>query len=132
LDQILAESNKLLPYEGNVKITLPEKPGGDISISKVRIGFFARAGSDQLKLNPENLQVKETALFSELSVRQQIGRSVKALHTGEIFGQFTKFLWFVGCLIATSLPITGTLIWWNKKKRSNRKKQSKQLKSSLN
>jgi uncharacterized iron-regulated membrane protein len=68
-------------------------------------------------LNPENLEVKEANLFGDLPVRQQIGRSVKALHTGEIFGQFTKFLWFIGCLIATSLPITGTLIWLNKKKK---------------
>lgn len=117
LDEILLAANKTLNYEGNVRITLPEKPGSDISISKSRTGFFARAGADQLKLNPENLVVKESNLFGDLPVRQQIGRSVKALHTGEIFGQFTKFLWFVGCLIATSLPITGTLIWLNKKKK---------------
>ncbi|MBS4069976.1 MAG: PepSY domain-containing protein [Algoriphagus sp.] len=117
LDEILLAANKTLNYEGNVRITLPEKPGSDISISKSRTGFFARAGADQLKLNPENLEVKEANLFGDLPVRQQIGRSVKALHTGEIFGQFTKFLWFVGCLIATSLPITGTLIWLNKKKK---------------
>ena len=117
LDEILLAANKTLNYEGNVRITLPEKPGSDISISKSRTGFFARAGADQLKLNPENLEVKEANLFADLPVRQQIGRSVKALHTGEIFGQFTKFLWFVGCLIATSLPITGTLIWLNKKKK---------------
>lgn len=117
LDEILLAANKTLNYEGNVRITLPEKPGSDISISKSRTGFFARAGADQLKLNPENLEVKEANLFGDLPVRQQIGRSVKALHTGEIFGQFTKFLWFLGCLIATSLPITGTLIWLNKKKK---------------
>ena len=117
LDEILLAANKTLNYEGNVRITLPEKPGSDISISKSRTGFFARAGADQLKLNPEKLEVKEANLFGDLPVRQQIGRSVKALHTGEIFGQFTKFLWFVGCLIATSLPITGTLIWLNKKKK---------------
>ncbi len=127
LDEILVAANTQLDYAGNVRITLPEKPGGDVSISKSRTGFFARAGADQLKLNPENLEVKEANLFGDLPVRQQIGRSVKALHTGEIFGQFTKFLWFVGCLIATSLPITGTLIWWNKrkKKKSTRKAISK-------
>lgn len=122
LDEILLAANTNLDYAGNVRITLPEKPGSDVSISKSRTGFFARAGADQLKLNPENLEVKEANLFGDLPVRQQIGRSVKALHTGEIFGQFTKFLWFVGCLIATSLPITGTLIWLNKKKK---KKPSK-------
>jgi uncharacterized iron-regulated membrane protein len=127
LDEILVAANTKLDYAGNVRITLPEKPGGDVSISKSRTGFFARAGADQLKLNPENLEVKEANLFGDLPVRHQIGRSVKALHTGEIFGQFTKFLWFLACLIATSLPITGTLIWWNKrkKKKSTRNTSSK-------
>jgi uncharacterized iron-regulated membrane protein len=120
-DEILIAANNTLNYDGNVRITLPEKPGADISISKSRTGFFARAGADQLKLKPENLEVKEANLFGDLPVRQQIGRSVKALHTGEIFGQFTKFLWFLACMIATSLPITGTLIWWNKRKKKRSK-----------
>ncbi|GAB3233734.1 PepSY domain-containing protein [Algoriphagus aestuariicola] len=126
-EEIVAASNATLAYEGNLRISLPSKPKGDISVSKSRTGFFAKAGSDQLTLDPASLEVKEAKLFSDLSVRQQIGRSVKSLHTGEIFGQFTKFLWFVACLIATSLPITGTLIWWNKqkKKKTTRPKQSK-------
>jgi uncharacterized iron-regulated membrane protein len=117
LDEILLVVNQNLDYAGNMRISLPEKPESDVSISKSRTGFFARAGADQLKLDPENLKIKEVKLFEDLPVRQQIGRSVKALHTGEIFGQFTKFLWFVGCLIATSLPVTGTLIWLNKRKK---------------
>lgn len=133
LDEILAGANKQLDYQGNVRITLPEEPGKEIAISKSRTGFFARAGADQLKLNPENLEVLETNLFGDLPVRQQIGRSVKALHTGEIFGQFTKFLWFIACLIATSLPITGTLIWWNKhkKKKHSRAKSPKNTQAEM-
>ncbi|WP_026968774.1 PepSY-associated TM helix domain-containing protein [Algoriphagus terrigena] len=126
-DEVVAASNSTLAYDGNLRISMPGKPGGDISVSKSRTGFFAKAGSDQLTLDPASLEVKEAKLFSDLSTRQQIGRSVKSLHTGEIFGQFTKFIWFVACLIATSLPITGTLIWWNKRKtkKSKRSKQSK-------
>jgi uncharacterized iron-regulated membrane protein len=117
LDQVVSAGNSQLPYEGNLRITLPNEPDGEIALSKSRTGFFAKAGADQLTLDPASLELKEAKLFSDLSVRQQIGRSVKSLHTGEIFGQFTKFLWFVACLIATSLPITGTLIWWNKRKK---------------
>lgn len=128
LDGLLALGNSRLNYNGNLRITLPNKPGENISISKSRTGFFAKAGADLLTVEPGNLEVKEAKLFSDLTVRQQIGRSVKSLHTGEIFGQFTKFLWFVACLIATSLPITGTLIWWNKHKK---KKHAKAKKSAL-
>jgi uncharacterized iron-regulated membrane protein len=124
IDQVVAKSNSQLDYNGNLRITLPNKPGGDLSVSKSRTGFFAKAGADQLTLNPSTLELKEAKLFSDLPIRQQIGRSVKSLHTGEIFGQFTKFIWFIACLIATSLPITGTLIWWNKhkKKKSNKRR----------
>jgi len=124
LDELLAMANQQLPYQGNVRFTLPEDAEGDIGVSKSRIGFFARAGADQLKVIPATLEVKETILFGELPVRQQIGKSVKALHTGEIFGQFTKFLWFIACAVATSLPITGTLIWWNKRSKKGKKKSA--------
>jgi len=117
LDEALAAANQHLTYAGVVKLTFPEEPQGDLAISKSRIGFFARAGADQLKMNAQTLELKEKVLFGELPVRQQIGKSVKALHTGEIFGQFTKFLWAVACAIATSLPITGTMIWLNKRKK---------------
>ncbi len=122
LDELLALSSQQLPYEGNVRFTLPGDAEGEIGVSKSRIGFFARAGADQLKVIPATLEVKETILFGELPVRQQIGKSVKALHTGEIFGQFTKFLWVIACAVATSLPITGTLIWWNKRGKKGKKK----------
>lgn len=124
LDELLALSKQQLPYEGNVRFTLPEDAEGEIGVSKSRIGFFARAGADQLKVIPATLEVKETILFGNLPVRQQIGKSVKALHTGEIFGQFTKFLWVIACAIATSLPITGTLIWWNKRSKKGNKKSA--------
>lgn len=124
LDELLVLANQQLPYEGNVRFTLPEDAEGDIAVSKSRTGFFARAGADQLKVIPATLEVKETILFGELPFRQQIGKSVKALHTGEIFGQFTKFLWFIACAVATSLPITGTLIWWNKRSKKGKKKSA--------
>jgi len=128
LDQALAQANVALPYSRNSRISLPKDDSQSISISKYRTGFFARSGSDQLQLDQANLQVKETKLFSDMTVRQQIGRSVKSLHTGEIFGTFTKFLWFVACLIATSLPITGTLIWWNKRKKKKPSSQKSKVK----
>jgi uncharacterized iron-regulated membrane protein len=126
LEDIFAKTNTELPYPGNIRVSLPSKPSDPISVSKYRTGFFARAGADQLKLSAADLSVTEANLFSDLPWRQQVGRSVKSLHVGDIFGQFSKFLWFVACLIATSLPITGTLIWWNKRKKKPSKKKPAQ------
>ena len=126
LEDIFARTNEELSYEGNIRVSLPSKATDPISVSKYRTGFFARSGSDQLTLSSTDLSVVEANLFSDLPWRQQVGRSVKSLHVGDIFGQFSKFLWFVACLIATSLPITGTLIWWNKRKKKPTKKRPAQ------
>ncbi|MEN2283265.1 PepSY-associated TM helix domain-containing protein [Algoriphagus sp. SE2] len=123
LDEIIEATNNALPYEGIYRISLADKENELVRVSKYKTGFFARSGSDQLKLNPNSLDIVEANLFSDLPFRQQVGRSVKSLHTGDIFGQFTKFIWFIACLIATSLPITGTLIWLNKKKKKSAKKK---------
>ncbi|MCE7055868.1 PepSY domain-containing protein [Algoriphagus sp. AGSA1] len=123
IEEIFAKTNAELTYKGNIRVSLPIKATDPVSVSKYRTGFFARAGADQLTLSSDDLSVTEAKLFSDLPFRQQIGRSVKSLHVGDIFGQFSKFLWFVACLIATSLPITGTLIWWNKRKKKPAKKK---------
>lgn len=119
LDELLSEGNRLLSYEGNTRIYIPQSETDAIQVRKYKTGFFAGSGSDQIFLSPEDLSLVEASLFSDLPLRQQVGRSVKALHTGEIFGQFSKFLWFLACLVATSLPISGTLIWWNKRKKKS-------------
>ncbi|WP_111879715.1 PepSY domain-containing protein [Aequorivita sp. CIP111184] len=42
---------------------------------------------------------------------------------GTIFGWFSKTIHFISCLIATSLPITGVIIWLNKLKKKPKKKK---------
>jgi len=126
LDQVLDRTSKALSYPGIVRISLPESEHDAIQVRKYQTGFFARSGSDDLIFSPEDLSLLESKLFSDLPWKQQIGRSVKALHTGEIFGQITKFIWFLACAVATSLPITGTLIWWNKRKKKSISRKPKQ------
>lgn len=47
--------------------------------------------------------------------------AVWQLHMGQWWGQFGKFTTFLSGLIATSLPITGFLIWWGRRKKSKKK-----------
>ena len=47
---------------------------------------------------------------------------IKPLHLGEVYGSFSKILYFIACLLATSLPVTGTIIWLNKLKKKPKRK----------
>jgi uncharacterized iron-regulated membrane protein len=40
------------------------------------------------------------------------------LHTGRLFGIAGKILWSLVSLVSASLPVTGFIIWWKKRKKS--------------
>jgi uncharacterized iron-regulated membrane protein len=65
--------------------------------------------------------VTKKEIFKDKPFNERIAGSIKAIHVGNVYGTFTKILYFLACLIATSLPITGTLIWWNKLKKKPKK-----------
>lgn len=79
--------------------------------------FFAPAAGDKLTINQYTAEVLHTDIFRDKPVNERISGSIKAIHTGEVYGSFTKLLYFFACLVATSLPVTGTLIWINKLKK---------------
>lgn len=52
------------------------------------------------------------------------------LHTGRIYGWPTQILFVIISLISASLPVTGFLIWWGKRKKKSGSFKSKRPKSS--
>ncbi len=117
IEQYLAAADAALPYIGDYRISFPREPEGPITISKNRVGFFAPAAGDQVTLDAPTATVKEASVFRDKPFNERVAGSIKALHLGNVYGQFTKLLYFFACLIATTLPITGTLIWLNKMKK---------------
>ena len=117
IGQYLASANEALPYPGDYRITMPAGNANTLSITKNRLGFFAPAAGDQLTLDVATARVTETVIFRDKPFNQRVAGSIKALHVGNLYGQFTKLLYFFACLVATSLPITGTMIWLNKMKK---------------
>jgi uncharacterized iron-regulated membrane protein len=65
-------------------------------------------------------------MYKNYSVADKIRVSNFDWHTGRIGGFFTKILYFVAALFAASLPITGFLIWWGRRKKTKREAAKKQ------
>jgi len=122
IEHYLAEANAALSYAGDYRISIPKSSKESVNISKTKVGFFAPAASDQIKLSIQNAKIEEVSLFTDKPLNERITSSIKAIHVGNVYGSFTKLLYFIACLIATSLPITGTLIWLNKMKKKPSKK----------
>ncbi|SIT89653.1 PepSY-associated TM helix domain-containing protein [Pontibacter indicus] len=112
----------VLPYQGDYRISLPTDSAATVSISKNKVGFFAPAASDKVQLDQYNGQILKAEIFADKPLNEQITSSIKPLHVGNVYGTFSKILYFIACLVATSLPITGTIIWINKLRKKSKKK----------
>jgi len=49
------------------------------------------------------------------------------IHVGSILGLPTKIIAFIVSLITASLPVTGFLIWWGRRKKAKKPVQKKQI-----
>ena len=110
-----------LPYKGDYRISLPTDSAATVSINKNKVGFFAPAASDKVQLDQYNGQVLKAEIFADKPLNEQITSSIKPLHVGNVYGTFSKILYFIACLVATSLPVTGTIIWINKLRKKSKK-----------
>lgn len=109
--------DQLLDYKGDVQVSIPVDSADAVLVNKTQTGFFAPVAADKIYLDRYTSAVIKTEIFSEKPFNERISGSIKALHVGDIYGKFSKIIYFLACLIATSLPVTGTLIWINKMKK---------------
>jgi len=60
--------------------------------------------------------------FDASSVGGKMRRMNYDIHIGTILGMPGKFLVFLGSLIGASLPVTGFIVWWNRKRFGKKKR----------
>ncbi|MBZ4187549.1 PepSY-associated TM helix domain-containing protein [Niabella beijingensis] len=116
-DKVLEIGNGPLRYTGITRLGFPADSTGTFSISKNDAASWNSAATDKLIIDAYSGAVLKTDLFAAKTAGQKIAASIRPIHTGEIYGLVSKIIYFICCLIATSLPVTGTLIWLNKLKK---------------
>ncbi len=121
LASLIASADANFPYEGNYRLRFPADSAGSYVINKSRSGFFVLTAADKIQFEQYTGAVLKTEKFSDKPFNQQVASSVRSLHLGDIYGTFSKIIYFLACLFATSLPVTGTIIWINKLKKKSKK-----------
>jgi uncharacterized iron-regulated membrane protein len=117
IESFIGVADQNLNYTGDVTISLPADSSGAVQLSKTRKGFFAPVAADKIWIDQYTASVLQSEIFSQKPFNERVSNSIKAIHVGDVYGTFSKILYFLACLIATSLPVTGTLIWINKMKK---------------
>jgi uncharacterized iron-regulated membrane protein len=70
-------------------------------------------------LSPYNGKLLKADLYTNYTAYDKVARSNYDLHTGRIqaLGIGSKIIWFLAALMAASLPVTGFLIWWGRRRK---------------
>ena len=112
----IAIANAKLVYQGKTIISKIAQDGSPYEITKFNKDRFNVEAADKLFINSETGNIEKIELFNDMSLGERIMKQIRGLHVGTTYGLYSKILYFIVCLIATSLPITGVIIWINKMK----------------
>jgi len=116
IQNILNKTDSILPYKGIITISLPNNESSLIKIKKINRENTLRALlPDELEFNKSG-ELSQINLFKNKSPDQKLITISLPLHTGEILGWPSLILYFIVSLTGASLPVTGTYIWYKRKK----------------
>ncbi|WP_306349554.1 PepSY-associated TM helix domain-containing protein [Flavobacterium sp. '19STA2R22 D10 B1'] len=118
----LKVSDSILPYQGKTTISIPKSAEDAIEVSKIDGSKFNETANDRLVFDQFSGKILKKEIFAEKAFGDKLASQMKSIHLGDIYGLTSKIIYFIACLIATSLPVTGIFIWLNKMKKSNKKK----------
>lgn len=119
LNSLIAIIDEKLPYEGAIQFSLEGTATEALSVRKQPARGLQY--TDILQLNPYSGEIVFERLFAERSLGSKITSMIRILHTGEFYGLISKIIYFITCLLATTMPITGTWMWLNKLRTKKRK-----------
>jgi uncharacterized iron-regulated membrane protein len=122
-DAALALARQQAPEAKSYTIQLPKAPDGSIQVGLLRPGAITERATDDVYLDQYSGQVLRQQPYAEKPVGQRIRGLFKPIHTGAIFGWPTKVLALVIVLLGATFPITGTLMWLNRTRKSKKKGQ---------
>lgn len=118
IETLVSAVNERLTYEGSVSIQLSRNPKEAYTVRKTPLSGLQY--TDTLQIDPYDKTIVAENLFSNKKLGEQVAGMIRHLHTGEFYGLISKIIYFITCLIATTLPITGTLMWLNKLKKKKK------------
>jgi len=113
------------PQHQGINISIPHRKSESIySYVNFRQGTYYKVDYnyfDQHTLKKIKAEGPYTGKYSEANFGKKLRRMNYDIHTGAILGLPGKILAFFASLICATLPVTGFVIWWGRKKKSPKK-----------
>ncbi|MFC6224569.1 PepSY-associated TM helix domain-containing protein [Hymenobacter artigasi] len=119
-DAMLALARQQAPDAESYSVQMPKEPTGSIRVAILRPGAITESATYEVYLDQYSGRIISSQTYAQKPVGQRIRGLFKPVHTGAIGGLPTKILAFTIGLLGATFPITGTIMWWNRRRKSRR------------
>lgn len=124
-DLTARETRKLYSQSSSFRIPLNGKNKKGKQLNNIPVTVYGKDGRfsirNQLVFDKYSGKLLSNKPHGELSNAEKYTNANYDIHTGSYFGLAGKILWFIAGLVCTSLPVTGFLVWWGKRKKQGKK-----------
>ncbi len=117
IDQALAVTQQLYPKAKKVVVSPPTQSDDPIYTSAVA-GEETYYHSSELQFDQYSGKLLKQRTYQDKNAGEKLISMNYDIHVGSILGLPGKILAFCASLIAATLPITGFIIWWGRRKKS--------------
>src|SRR5690606_349974 len=98
-----------------INIKFPNQPDDVFTVNTLPQNALKNY-ADSYYIDQYSGSVSGNQLYQNKNAGQKIRSYIKYIHTGAIYGMPTKILSFIICLFSISFPVTGVIMWCNRKK----------------
>ncbi|MCW3465074.1 PepSY-associated TM helix domain-containing protein [Chitinophaga nivalis] len=119
-ESLYNKANVALPYNGRVTLLIPAGDSTAVTVSKENHEAAVPNVVDFLYYEKGTGTLLKAMPYAKQTAGMKVRRMIYPIHTGSIFGWPTKLLAFFSCLFAASLPVTGLLVWLNRRKKKTK------------
>jgi uncharacterized iron-regulated membrane protein len=121
LDRYVAAGRTAVADGEPTEVRIPESPGGPVVVRMHRAGDLSPTGSNRVYLDPATASTLSVDLAANWPIGVRLFQSLAPIHYGEFAGLPVKLVWSIFGVAPSILFVTGLLVWWRPKRKSQRK-----------
>ncbi|MEO0558166.1 MAG: PepSY-associated TM helix domain-containing protein [Bacteroidota bacterium] len=114
-DTVLHQARTVIDDAPSYRISAPRDSVATFSVRALPEGAPHPQASSTIYLDQYTSEVLSVQHFADRNLGSRVRGTFYPVHVGTIFGWPTRILAFIACLLGATFPITGTLIWYNKR-----------------
>ncbi len=119
-DLVLKHIQERVPNAEYYQISTVKDSLATIQVSVLSSDAAHENANDQYYYDQYTLEPKGQLLFEERNLGQRVRTTFRPVHTGSIFGNSSKIIAFIACIIGASLPVTGSIMWIQRLRKKNK------------